>query len=148
VPFFLGELGPHLTQCRLAWAEAYLCTKWHLNHPTVVHNTPTLQTDRQTGQTTVPQHRAKTVRPKTTPAAGRALQLRRRRVFCRRRSLSAVCGRLTTTTSRCREAVPAATHGTGGDADLETCRREIHTSFCVQTARPDCVWSSAASSAR
>ena len=27
-----GELGPHLTQCRLGlWAEAYLRTKWHLD---------------------------------------------------------------------------------------------------------------------
>jgi len=106
-----GELGPHLIQCGLgrdlslyqqnvAWAEAYLRTKWHL-HPSsrlatkdmgqklgelrpfwgagagyqsntmwpglrlppcqvsscsiqwFGHNTPTSQTERQTGQTTV-----------------------------------------------------------------------------------------------
>jgi len=27
VPFRAGELGPHLTQCRLGWA--YLRTKWY-----------------------------------------------------------------------------------------------------------------------
>ena len=29
VPFFLGKLGPHLTQ--VTWAEAYLHSKWHLS---------------------------------------------------------------------------------------------------------------------
>jgi len=29
VPFFWGKMGPHLTQRDLA--EAYLCTKWHLD---------------------------------------------------------------------------------------------------------------------
>jgi len=29
--FWEGELGPHVTQCSLAWAEAYLRTKWHLD---------------------------------------------------------------------------------------------------------------------
>jgi len=65
---FLGELGPHLTQrirCvtimryinvhftylltyRVAWTEAYLCTKWHLgpsNRLATIH-----QRHRQTGQ--------------------------------------------------------------------------------------------------
>jgi len=32
VPLSVGQLGPHLTQCRLSpWPEAYLCTKWHLD---------------------------------------------------------------------------------------------------------------------
>jgi len=31
-PFFGGELGPHLTQINnVAWAKAYLRTKWHLD---------------------------------------------------------------------------------------------------------------------
>jgi len=29
-PFVGGELGPHLTQCRLGWG-LYLPTKWHLD---------------------------------------------------------------------------------------------------------------------
>jgi len=29
VPLYMGELSPHLTQCRLG--RAYLCTKWHLD---------------------------------------------------------------------------------------------------------------------
>ena len=28
-PFYLGELGPHLTQCRLS--RAYFPTNWHLD---------------------------------------------------------------------------------------------------------------------
>jgi len=38
VPFFGGDLGPHVTQCNLA--EAYLHTKWHLdpsNHLATIH---------------------------------------------------------------------------------------------------------------
>ena len=31
VPLLEGELGPHVTQCGLARAEAYLHTKWHLD---------------------------------------------------------------------------------------------------------------------
>ena len=41
-----GELGPHLTQC--GQAEAYLLAKFQ----PFGHNTPTSQTDRQTGQLT------------------------------------------------------------------------------------------------
>ena len=33
VPLLGGELGPHVTQC--GWAEAYVRTKWHLDHPAV-----------------------------------------------------------------------------------------------------------------
>jgi len=28
---FLGVAGPHVTQCRLAWDEAYLRIKWHVD---------------------------------------------------------------------------------------------------------------------
>jgi len=32
VPLSVGELGPHLTQLHnVAWAETFLCTKWHLD---------------------------------------------------------------------------------------------------------------------
>ena len=34
---FWGELGPHLT--KVAWAQAYLHTKWHLSQSSrLVHN--------------------------------------------------------------------------------------------------------------
>ena len=50
VPLSVGELGLHLTQCRLA--EAYLRTKWHLDPSNRL--TTIRQHYRQTGQTTVP----------------------------------------------------------------------------------------------
>ena len=39
-------------QHNVAWDETYLCTKWHLDPSNRLHghNTPTLQTDRQTRQ--------------------------------------------------------------------------------------------------
>ena len=60
VPLSMGKLGPHVTN--VAWAEAYLRTKWHLDLSSrlattdIAYNTPTSQTDRQT---TVRYHRAK-----------------------------------------------------------------------------------------
>jgi len=46
VALFVGELGSHLTQCRLGWPTSIL--SGILIHPTLFgHNTPMLQTDRQ-----------------------------------------------------------------------------------------------------
>jgi len=63
-PLWEGDLGPHLTQCGHR-DEAYLHDKFHLDWPTVCHNTPTLPTgqNRQTDR-----HRANRFtngRPKT-----------------------------------------------------------------------------------
>jgi len=47
---FLGELGPHLTQCGLGWG-LYLRTKWHSNISNGLATIHQRYTDRQTGQT-------------------------------------------------------------------------------------------------
>ena len=48
-PFPCEELGPHLTQCRLGRGlPPYQVASWSIQP--FGHNTPTLQTDRQTGQ--------------------------------------------------------------------------------------------------
>jgi len=55
VPLWEGELVP--MQHNMAWAEAYLHTKWHLDLPkrlaTIHQRLDTGQTDRRDRQTTV-----------------------------------------------------------------------------------------------
>jgi len=49
-PFGEGELGPHLTQCGQGRGlPAHQVSSWSIQP--FGHNTPTSQTDRQTGQT-------------------------------------------------------------------------------------------------